>query len=384
MRTAVKTLLFLGTASMVGAGSSLVLTDLREGRSISLPFDLAALTPFGSLLPARSNLPQAGGSEPDRVILKGEDAMVVNSRGQGNSPSAAAMEPLIPSSGEDPEVEPLPFTRLAANFSEIAADAMIRIGYVPKGMTVAHVDAQTQLQAAFRTIRLVPEDLLVTDSATLLAPGSAFRLHGVASPGVEDLCIGDGGTSFSCRDWATEGLRLLVSQSLSVRCTPVPIPETPFALDRQPVVPTDLAAPSVVWGHVEGGDLASFAEALPPAADESGMALAEDAHSDDDDLLALLNETPGATLARCSANLGGEWIDLSEWTVSMGLNRAGDDILPIESPDVVDLRQLEMTAAAGTFGLWGAGWRKAEAEGLDPAPGAIDPDPHAIRSGQPI
>lgn len=398
MKTAIRTLLFFGTAGLVGAGTSMAIGEIRAGWSIDLPFDAALLTPFGSLLPGRGALEEVVASPPKGLSVARATGVIrsvpapADEAGLSDLAEVAAIAGLP---GRDVDLQETsgpelrPFTRLSENFPEIASEAMLRIGYVPKGVSVMHAETQARLQAATRPARLDPADVLVSDSATLLTPGSAFRLHGVTAPEVADLCVGEGGAPFSCRDWATEGLRILVSQSLSLRCTPAGMPgdlpgrgATPAGLPIDGGVAAD-------WGHVEGGDLAL--EDLQVTDAEA----ARDPDALDAEFLAFLEQAPSAIPAHCSANLGGDWIDLAEWTVSMGLNAAsrepgigmnpvlpaGPEAAPEGGPGRPELRQLESSAMSGAFGLWSAGWRQASPGEAD-APS--DPDLPFLRSGHPI
>lgn len=107
----------------------------------------------------------------------------------------------------------------------------------------------------------------------------AFRLHGVSSVLFADNCIGKDDLEFSCYDWVMEGLDILVANSRGLRC---------LVVEEDPEIEMDMPQ------------------------------------------------------ARCESNIGGDWIDISQWSVERGLNFA----------EGADLAPFEMRARERAYGLW--------------------------------
>lgn len=177
---------------------------------------------------------------------------------------------------------------LAENFAEIQREAMERIGYVPQGGMPAGMEGTT----ASRTQRFDAADVFPVDPMTLMTPHGKVRLAGVASVGAGDECRGAFDAAFSCHEWAMEGMQVLLDHAGSLRCLVAEV-ETETAIE---------------------------AEA----------------------------EEVEVNTAMCQANIGGDWIDLGDWSVRNGLN-----IAELDGP----LTQVQSDARENGKGIWSASWR---------------------------
>ncbi len=135
-------------------------------------------------------------------------------------------------------------------------------GYVPQGGMPAGMEGTP----ASRTQRFDAADVFPVDPVTLMTPHGEVRLAGVASVGVGDECRGAFDAAFSCHEWAMEGMQVLLDHAGSLRCLVAEV-ETETAIE---------------------------AEA----------------------------EEVEVNTAMCQANIGGDWIDLGDWSVRNGLNIA--------------------------------------------------------------
>ena len=201
-------------------------------------------------------------------------------------PSGTVMSAAMKDAAEEAERAPdgPGLAELAENFAEIQREAMERIGYVPQGGMPAGLEGS----AASRTRRFDAADVFVVDPATLMTPQAELRLSGVASVGPADECRGAFDTAFSCHDWAAEGIQLLLDHAGSLRC------------------------------------LVAEGESVEAAGDT------------------------GIPHAMCQANIGGDWIDLGDWSVRNGLN-----IATMDGP----LVQVQGEAREGGKGIWSVSWR---------------------------
>lgn len=137
-------------------------------------------------------------------------------------------------------------------------------------------------------VRFRAADVTALDPVTVATPDGAVRLAGTRAVGAGDVCMGAFNAPFSCRDWATEGLQALIDHALTVRCM------------------------------------------LSPQSPE------------------VVGEEEGARTGLCAASIGGDWVDLSEWTIRFGMNLAEPDGLLIHA---------QGDAASERRGLWAASWR---------------------------
>ncbi len=186
---------------------------------------------------------------------------------------------------------------LAENFAEIQREAMERIGYVPQGGMPAGMEGST----ASRTQRFDAADVFPVDPVTLMTPHGKVRLTGVASVGAKDECRGAFDAAFSCHEWAMEGMQVLLAHAGSLRC-----------LVAESEVATAIEAEA---GEVE------------------------------------------VSTAMCQANIGGDWIDLGDWSVRNGLNIAELDgpLIPVQGE-----------ARESGKGIWSASWRPEGAPRIAP------------------
>lgn len=128
------------------------------------------------------------------------------------------------------------------------------------------------------------DGLSFLSAAVFRKDDALFEIEGVHALPKEALCQGEGGVIFSCAEWISEGVHSVLMASRNFRCS-----------------------------SAEGSD---------------GLERA-------------------ATLVSCEMNIGGDWFDYAEWSVSNGYAIASADFDIPGAPDA---------AMAAPYGVWKAGF----------------------------
>lgn len=171
------------------------------------------------------------------------------------------------------------FIQVREDIDQIKLEAAERLGFVPQGGIPEEIASKVPSY-----ININPLFSGFLTPASLSSDQGNFQIYGIEAVERSETCLIPGGEEFSCYDWSMEGMDILISTARSVRCKIVAEIET----------------------------------------EES-------------------DENEGISIARCESNLGGDWVDISSWSVSAGLTFASSD----------DLESLQEAAESSRKGLWG-------------------------------